>query len=132
VSAGEAEITSPTKAFSVEPEHWAQVRGTDRASYDAGPAHGSDFFDEFCRARDRREDRAESAKYVAANVIGSSDLDDSGIWLTDRCRVACLHGVSRLRSIKRRLRVHATSIVPGSILDICLGESAFRTQQRRR
>ena len=82
VRAGHAEVTDPKRAFEVSAGKRVRIGGTRRVSYKINAASRPDAFDEFCQARDRREDRSESSKYVSQEVIGYSDLDDSGIWLT--------------------------------------------------
>jgi hypothetical protein len=39
-----------------------------------------DAFDQWCRGRDERQDRAVSARYVSPDVIGYEDLDEYGRW----------------------------------------------------
>src|SRR5512146_1862900 len=41
----------------------------------------TDGFDDWCRVRDNRMDRARSLQYVARGVIGYEDLDDYGNWV---------------------------------------------------
>jgi hypothetical protein len=44
-------------------------------------APSPDGFDDWCRVRDKREDRGyESARYVSPDVIGYDDLDEYGYW----------------------------------------------------
>ena len=43
---------------------------------------GRDGFDDWCRVRADREDRAISARYVSRYTVGYSDLDDYGYWET--------------------------------------------------
>jgi hypothetical protein len=82
VRAGYAEVTGPRRGFAVLPGQRAHVRGNKRNSYKIYAASEPDEFDVFCRLRDRREERSEWAKYVAAGVIGAYELDDFGLWLT--------------------------------------------------
>ncbi|HYL38734.1 MAG TPA: DUF6600 domain-containing protein [Bryobacteraceae bacterium] len=80
---GEAEVTSPTRAFRLEAGQQASLRGTGRLKHHTGEAPRPDTFEQFCQMRDRSLDRSESARYVAPDVAGYDDLDDGGIWLTD-------------------------------------------------
>jgi hypothetical protein len=41
---------------------------------------GPDEFDSWCFERNRREDNAVAARYVAPDMVGYSDLDDYGTW----------------------------------------------------
>lgn len=58
----------------------ASFSGTDTLTYDGGQAGGLDEFDSWCRSRDDREERSQSARYVSRDVIGYDDLDDNGEW----------------------------------------------------
>ena len=63
-------------------ESHRQVRFTNGRSM-AHQIFGSpdfDAFDQWCRGRDERRDRAVSARYVAPDVIGYEDLDEYGRW----------------------------------------------------
>ena len=77
---GEVEITTPGKAFTVRAGQSARVMGIETVSYDIGQAPPADAFDDFCRTRDRRMERAESLRYVSPYVIGWEDLDEFGYW----------------------------------------------------
>ena len=58
----------------------ASFSGTDTLTYDGGQAGGLDEFDNWCRSRDDREERSQSARYVSRDVTGYDDLDDNGEW----------------------------------------------------
>lgn len=79
VRGGEAEVTGG-QAFQVHARQQARVTGGDSTGYDLRDAPPTDSFDEWCLSRDRREDRAESSRYVSREVIGYEDLDDYGDW----------------------------------------------------
>jgi hypothetical protein len=58
----------------------ATFSGTDTLTFDGGEAARLDEFDSWCRSRDDREERSQSARYVSRDVIGYDDLDDYGEW----------------------------------------------------
>ena len=80
VREGEGEITGGGSEFHLDSRESATISGTDTLSYDEGYAGELDDFDRFCRTRDDREERAESARYVSRDVIGYEDLDEYGEW----------------------------------------------------
>ncbi len=80
VRAGDADASGPTKAFPITAGQQVIISGTDVETYGISSVPPSDAFDEFCQARDRREDRVEATRYVSPDVIGVHDLDDFGYW----------------------------------------------------
>lgn len=83
VRGGEGEVTGGGNAYSINPGQRASFSGTDTLTYDETQAGPFDDFDEWCRSRDEREDRAPSARYVSRDVTGYEDLDDYGSWRPD-------------------------------------------------
>src|SRR5215831_2084225 len=77
---GEAEVTASNSAFTVHPRQTATVTGIDSLVYDIQDAYAPDNWDNWCSARDQREDKAASARYVSREMIGYEDLDEYGVW----------------------------------------------------
>jgi len=80
VRAGEGEATGGGSDYHMDSGDRATFTGTDTLTYDGGQAGGLDEFDSWCRSRDDREERSQSARYVSRDVIGYDDLDDYGEW----------------------------------------------------
>jgi Family of unknown function (DUF6600) len=80
VREGEGDATGGGSEYHMDSGDRATFTGTDTLTYDGGQAGGLDDFDEWCRSRDDREERAESARYVSRDVIGYEDLDEYGDW----------------------------------------------------
>jgi hypothetical protein len=80
VRAGEGEATGGGSDYHMDTGEAATFSGTDSLTYDGGQAGGPDDFDNWCRSRDDREERSQSARYVSRDVIGYDDLDDNGDW----------------------------------------------------
>jgi hypothetical protein len=82
VRSGEGEATGGGSDYHMDSGDQATFSGTDSLSYDGGQAGRPDEFDNWCRSRDDREERSQSARYVSRDVIGYDDLDDNGEWRT--------------------------------------------------
>jgi len=80
VRTGEGEATGGGSNYHMDSGDSATFTGTDSLTYDGGPAGALDEFDSWCRSRDDREERSQSAQYVSRDVIGYDDLDDNGDW----------------------------------------------------
>jgi hypothetical protein len=80
VRGGEGEVTGRDRAFTVHSGQMAIFNGTNTLESAIQGLRKEDEFDEWCRGRDRREERAESARYVSRDVIGYEDLDEYGSW----------------------------------------------------
>lgn len=80
VRSGQADVLTAADRFSVRPGQQASVAGTDAPSYDIGAAAPMDEFDRWAAARDQKEDRVASRRYVPAEMTGYEDLDDHGSW----------------------------------------------------
>ena len=80
VRAGEGEATGGGSDYHMDSSDQATFTGTDSLTYDRGQAGRYDEFDIWCRSRDEREERSQSARYVSRDVIGYEDLDDYGEW----------------------------------------------------
>jgi Family of unknown function (DUF6600)/FecR protein len=83
VRSGTAEVTGGSQAVTLQPGQQAKFSGADDGSYEVNAAPGPDGFDQWCYARDQREENARSAKYVSRDVIGYGDLDEYGRWQND-------------------------------------------------
>ncbi|HEV2690203.1 MAG TPA: DUF6600 domain-containing protein [Bryobacteraceae bacterium] len=83
VRGGEGEVTGSGQAFTVHSRDQAEVSATgDGLSYNVLGAPPLDEWDNWCLARDRREDQSASARYVSREMVGYQDLDDNGDWQT--------------------------------------------------
>src|SRR5260370_790918 len=80
VRGGEGEVTGGGQAFTVHAREQAQVSGGDSLSSSVFGAPPFDEWDNWCLARDRREDQSRSARYVSREIVGYQDLDDNGAW----------------------------------------------------
>src|ERR1700674_5483511 len=80
VRAGEGEATGGGSSYHMDSGDRVTFAGTDSLTFDSGQAGGFDEFDSWCRSRDDRDERSQSARYVSRDVIGYEDLDDNGEW----------------------------------------------------
>jgi TPR repeat protein len=80
VRGGEGEVTAGGLAFTVRSGQAGAFTGIDEISPDLESIQGTDDFDDWCRNQDRREEHAQSARYVSRDVIGYEDLDNYGEW----------------------------------------------------
>jgi hypothetical protein len=80
VRSGEGEATGAGNDYHLDSGEAANFTGTDTLNYDGGQAGQFDDFDNWCRSRDEREERSQSARYVSRDVTGYDDLDDNGEW----------------------------------------------------
>lgn len=77
---GQGEVTGGGQAFAVPPGQQAIISGDQQIAYNVQGLPGPDDWDNWNQARDRREDRAVSSRYVSPEVTGYEDLDDYGRW----------------------------------------------------
>ena len=77
---GEGEVTGGGQDFPVYASQRVVVRGDDQINYNLEAAYGPDQFDQWCAARNRREDQSLSARYVSREIPGYDDLDQYGRW----------------------------------------------------
>jgi hypothetical protein len=80
VRSGQGEITGNGETFTVQPGQQAVVNGQDQARYGIYAPPAPDGFDRWGEARDQREARLTSARFVSPYVVGYEDLDDNGTW----------------------------------------------------
>jgi len=80
VRGGEGEVGGGGQSFTVHAREQAEVSGGDSLSYNVLTAPRPDEWDNWCDARDRRDDQSRSAQYVSREMVGYQDLDDNGDW----------------------------------------------------
>lgn len=80
VRSGEGQVTGGGQAFYVDAGSQVQVTGTDYITYDVYDLPVRDSFDRWAYARDVRESRSTSARYVTTEMTGYEDLDRYGKW----------------------------------------------------
>lgn len=80
VWSGGAVVTSTGSSFQVHAEQLAVVNGVGAPTYNLTDAPAYDDWDNWCVARDRREDASRSAQYVSREMPGYDDLDAYGHW----------------------------------------------------
>ncbi len=81
---GEVEMTAGSSVFQVRQRQTAEVTGLDSPSYEVTDAAALDDWDMWCKARDEKEDRVASARYVSRDEMsGVEDLDRYGSWSDD-------------------------------------------------
>ncbi len=77
---GQGDVTGGAQSFPLYARQRVVVAGEERLTYSLESASGTDAWDEWCAARDRREDQSQSARYVSREVAGYDDLDQYGRW----------------------------------------------------
>ena len=77
---GESEVTALGSAFTVHPQETATITGTSAPAFDVVAVLPPDAWDNWCSARDGREEQARSVQYVSREMVGYEDLDDFGVW----------------------------------------------------
>jgi len=80
---GEGEATGNGQTYTLHPGQRVTFSGTDRLNADFNEIGRPDGFDNWAYDRDRRHDESRSARYVAPDMVGTSDLDDYGEWRDD-------------------------------------------------
>ena len=83
VQSGEAEVSGTRLEFNVTAGQRVNLSGPEAEEYGRAAPLVLDKFDDFCKARDRRESQSISAKYVPAQTNGYFDLDEAGDWRID-------------------------------------------------
>lgn len=79
---GQGEATGDGPSVRLRSHEQGLFSGGRTLAHQIQRAPGFDGFDDWCRVRDEREDRAYSVRYVPRGVIGYEDLDDYGHWVT--------------------------------------------------
>ena len=77
---GDAEINGGGSSYRMNEGQQGTFSGVDQLTYDVSGIGQEDAFDVWCRGRNEREDRAQSARYVSDDMTGYEDLDDYGRW----------------------------------------------------
>jgi hypothetical protein len=79
---GAAEFSAGQGAapFPVRMGETARISGLDSVTQEIVPAAPPGDFDQWSMVRDRREDQAQSVRYVSRRMIGYEDLDAYGVW----------------------------------------------------
>ena len=81
---GEIEVTAGTSVFPLRQQQTVTINGTDSPTHQIAPAPPLDAWDQWCQARDQKEDHIASAQYVPPNEVdGVEDLDQYGSWSVD-------------------------------------------------
>jgi hypothetical protein len=78
---GEGDVTGEGHAVHLKAGQSARFSG-DGMAHTISQSPKTDGFDDWCQARDERQDKSQSAKYVSQETIGSEDLDNNGHWET--------------------------------------------------
>jgi len=77
---GGGDVYGDGKAYSIGPNQGYRFAGQDLQNLGNAPVQPYDDFDRWAFERDARLDRAQSARFVSADVVGYEDLDDNGAW----------------------------------------------------
>jgi hypothetical protein len=77
---GKGEANGNGRGVRVESGELAHFEHGNTMMHSTAQAPRPDGFDDWCRVRDDREDKAESVRYVSDDVIGYEDLDEYGYW----------------------------------------------------
>ena len=83
VRRGEGESTGNGQTYTVHAGQRATFEGTDTLRAQVEDLRGSDDFDNWIDARDRRYQDSPSARYVSHDMVGYEDLDQNGDWSPD-------------------------------------------------
>jgi len=79
---GAGDVYGDGNAYSIGPNQGYRFAGQDLQNLGNAPVQPYDDFDRWAFERDARLDRAQSARFVPADVVGYEDLDDNGAWRT--------------------------------------------------
>jgi hypothetical protein len=80
VKGGQSEVTANDSAFTVYAQQTGIITGADQPAYEVQNAASPDSWDNWCAARDQRQEQTASLRYVSRETIGYEDLDDYGFW----------------------------------------------------
>lgn len=81
VASGQGEVTGGGSAYPVNANEQVAFTGTDDLTADvASYGQAQSPFDAWSATRDDRWEHSVSARYVSADVVGFTDLDDQGSW----------------------------------------------------
>jgi hypothetical protein len=82
VRGGQAELTGPNQALTIQNGQQVQVTGLDQPNYQTLGDGPRDEFDTWSFGRDQHDDQSPSARYVSRELVGYQDLDQYGSWRT--------------------------------------------------
>ncbi len=82
VRSGEAMVTAGDSSFPVYSDQAVDITGLDSPTYQVSTADPPDEWDQWCQARDARENRMAATRYVPREMNGVEDLDEYGTWRT--------------------------------------------------
>jgi len=80
VRSGQAQVTAAGVTVPVEAGSTMELTGGAAPHYQLVAAREPDGFDQWCGARQRREDAGDSAIYLGRGVTGYEDLEGQGTW----------------------------------------------------
>ena len=80
VRRGKGEGNGNGRGVEVESGEMARFEHGNTMMHTMAKAPREDGFDDWCRVRDKREDKYESVRYVSDDVVGYEDLDEYGYW----------------------------------------------------
>src|SRR5512146_1507662 len=83
VRRGKGEGNGNGRGVELESGEMARFEHGNTLMHVKGDAPRRDGFDDWCRVRDQREDKADSVRYVSDDVIGYEDLDEYGYWRSE-------------------------------------------------
>ncbi|HSW22074.1 MAG TPA: DUF6600 domain-containing protein, partial [Burkholderiaceae bacterium] len=83
VYSGEGEVYGDRASYTVTSRQGYRFYGADLSDYEDWAPPRADDLDRWSNERDRRADRAVSARYVSSEVVGYEDLDGNGTWRVD-------------------------------------------------
>jgi len=80
VRSGQAQVTAAGVTVPVEAGSTMELTGGEAPHYQLVAAREPDGFDQWCGARERREDGSDSAIYLGRGLTGYEDLEGQGTW----------------------------------------------------
>ena len=80
VTEGRAEVAAGSQAYPISEGQTAFVTESDWPYVGIREAPAEDEWDQWCAARDNREDHLASVRYVPRTMVGCEDLDRYGSW----------------------------------------------------
>jgi hypothetical protein len=80
VRSGDAEVTAGGASLAIAAAQTVSLVGEDQTSANVQNAMPADDFEDWCLARDRRDETAVATRYVPADMPGYADLDQYGAW----------------------------------------------------
>src|SRR4051812_16958868 len=80
---GSGEVTGAGNSYRLSEGQRGVFSGVDQLSYDVEDVGRRDDFDGWVQARDARQDRSRSSRYISTDMTGYEDLDDYGEWRSE-------------------------------------------------